>query len=95
MNPYGLKDEVIEFIRDEAARCGLCQVKLFGSRATGKFSAKSDIDLAVSGDGIQEFQEAIDERCPTLLMVDYVDLSQEISPELRSRIETEGVALYG
>lgn len=45
----GIKPQVVEEIRALAAKCGVEQVVLFGSRARGDHWAKSDIDLAVRG----------------------------------------------
>ena len=80
----------------EAARAhGIEQLVLFGSRAAGRFSEKSDIDLALSGGRIHDFEGALEEGCPTLLSFDFIDLSDTIAPELRERICKEGVSLYG
>ncbi len=68
---------------------------LFGSRATGSFSNKSDIDLAFSGGHIRDFEAALEEECPTLLSFDFIDLADDIAPALRERIREEGVSLYG
>ena len=95
MANFGLKDEVIAFIRDAARICGMDEVLLFGSRATGRYSEKSDIDLAVSGSRVHDFEGALEERCPTLLEFDIIDLSKDIGEEVRCRIAEEGVVLYG
>ncbi len=95
MNDFGLRKEVLDFIVDAARSNGLDQVILFGSRATGEYSEKSDIDLAVSGPNLYGFEESLEEHCPTLLAFDFVDLSRQISDALRNRIATEGVCLYG
>ena len=95
MGDYGLKQEVLDFIRQAARECGLTKVVLFGSRATGRFGAKSDIDLALSGGRLHDFEGLMEERCPTLLFFDFVDLSCAISDDLRNRIASEGVLLYG
>lgn len=94
MNAFGLKDEVLAFIVDAAKDCDMSEVILFGSRAKGTFSEKSDIDLAVSGNRYHDFIETVDEECPTLLEFDFIDMSRGISEELRHRIEKEGVVLY-
>ncbi len=95
MNDFGLRREVLDFIIDSARSNGLDQVILFGSRATGTYSEKSDIDLAISGSNLHGFEESLEEHCPTLLMFDFVDLSHQISDSLRDRIATEGICLYG
>lgn len=67
MNAYGLKDEVIAFVINKAKEYGLSKVIMFGSRATGRFSEKSDIDLTLSGGSLDDLKYAIGEECPTLL----------------------------
>ena len=94
MNAYGLRDNVTNFIVDKARECGLSKVILFGSRATGKFSEKSDIDLAIAGGCPNKFISSIEEGCPTLLSFDFVNVDQGISDGLRDRIASEGVVLY-
>lgn len=94
MNAFGLKDNVLAFIIDAAKDCGMSEVILFGSRAKGNFTQKSDIDLAVSGERFHDFVEALDERCPTLLSFDIVNLSDPLSEEFSKRISEEGVAIY-
>lgn len=94
MNAFGLNDEVVDFIIDKAKEFGLTKVVLFGSRATGRFSEKSDIDLAIVGGSLDDFVYSMDEECPTLLDFDFIDMGQEISDGLRDRIAGEGVVLY-
>ncbi len=48
MERFGLREEVISFIIRCADNNGLSEGVLFGSRATGMYSEKSDIDLAIS-----------------------------------------------
>lgn len=95
MNQFGLKETVLDFIMNASRDLGMDEVILFGSRATGRYVEKSDIDLAISGARRRDFQELLDEKCPTLLQFDFVDLSQELNPGFRSRIDSEGVKLYG
>lgn len=95
MNAFGLKDNVLAFIVEAAKEYDMSEVILFGSRAKGSFSQKSDIDLAVSGDRYHDFIEALDEECPTLLSFDFVDLSLPLSEGFSKRISEEGVRIYG
>ena len=95
MNAFGLKDNVLAFIIDTAKECEMSEVILFGSRVKGSFTQKSDIDLAVSGERFHDFTEALDERCPTLLSFDFVNLSEPLSDEFSKRISEEGVRIYG
>lgn len=95
MNAFGLKDDVLAFIIDAAKECGMSEVILFGSRAKGTFTEKSDIDLAASGERFHDFIGALDEDCPTLLTFDFVNLSNPLSDEFSKRISEEGVQIYG
>lgn len=91
---FGLKPRVIEEIQMLAKEHGLQKVILFGSRARGDFGRASDIDIAVIGGDVPLFSLDAEDRVSTLLSFDVVDLSQEVSAELRASIEGEGVALY-
>ena len=57
-----LRQNVIESIRTLAKRNGVCKVILFGSRARGDNSARSDIDLAASGGNVAKFALDDDEE---------------------------------
>lgn len=94
MGRFGLRDEVLAFIVEIAQAHGIERLVLFGSRATGRFSEKSDIDLALLGGRIHDFEAALEEECPTLLAFDFIDMGQRISEGLRDRIAAEGVVLY-
>ena len=95
MSSFGLKDEVVDFIVDAARLNGMSKVVLFGSRARGNYSEKSDIDLAIAGQGMHGFMESVEDHCPTLLSFDFIDLSKDISRDLQRRIAEEGVVIYG
>lgn len=49
MDGTGIRDEVIQEIREIAEKYKVEKVILFGSRARGDFHRTSDIDLAVKG----------------------------------------------
>ena len=70
------------------------KVILFGSRARGTHTDRSDIDIAVSGGNTAEFSLDIDEKVHTLLMFDVVDLDGHISEELQKEIEKDGIVIY-
>ena len=95
MAQYGLRDEVLEFIVESAKRYGLKKVSLYGSRAKGTYREKSDIDLAIEGGRIYDFEYDLEERCPTLLSFDFIDLTDDLPNGLAQRIQNEGVVLYG
>ena len=94
MDAYGLREEVTAFIVERARECGIAKVILFGSRASGRFSEKSDIDLAVCGASFDRYIGLLEESCTTLLTFDFIDMSREVGDGLRERIAQEGVVLY-
>ena len=94
MQDFGLKSDVVNFIVDEAHKHDMDKVVLFGSRARGTFSERSDIDLAASGPELQAYRASLEERCPTLLSFDVVDLSRKMNSSLGECIANEGVVLY-
>ena len=94
-NRFGLKPEVLDFIIDQARANEMDEIMIFGSRANGTYSSKSDIDLAIRGTSKHDFIQAMEEECPTLLEFDFIDLSNPISDSLRKRIESEGIRIYG
>ena len=66
--------EILEEIRRISRQYGAIEVILFGSRAKGTETERSDIDIAVSGaERFDELEEAIDE-IPTLLSFDVVNM---------------------
>lgn len=91
---FGLNDTLLDFISRNARECNVSRLILFGSRAKGNYTEKSDIDLAISGGDIRSFMAQLDERAPTLLVFDLIDMDGSVSHELLSRIQEEGVVLY-
>lgn len=77
-----------------AKRNAIKKVILFGSRARGDHSERSDIDLAVSGGNALDFHCDLEEEAWTLLMFDVVNLDKGISKELQAEIDRDGVVLY-
>lgn len=90
----GIRDIVIEQIRDLARAYDLKLVILFGSRARGDYKRTSDIDLAISGGNAAGFTLDVEERTSTLLSFDVVNLDRPVQQELRKSIELEGKILY-
>ena len=88
--PAKIQNQIQKFAED----CGLDRVVLFGSRARGSNRERSDIDLAVSGKGVELFVESLEERADTLLSFDIVNLNDETSCELKDEIERDGITIY-
>jgi hypothetical protein len=90
----GLRPEILASIQALARENGQSRVLLFGSRARGDHRARSDVDLACTGGDIARFAADVDEKCPTLLSFDVVNLDGPVQPALLRAIEQEGVTLY-
>lgn len=94
MEKTGIKQSVIEEIRDLARKYQVKKVILFGSRARGDFRIKSDIDLAVQGGDFVRFMLDVNEETSTLLCFDIINLDENIQQELRQAIAKEGKVIY-
>lgn len=90
---WNLPERVIKDITTFARTHDVQKVVLFGSRARGTHTEKSDIDLAVSGGEIEGFYWDIKENVHSLLSFDIVD-SGTISEELKEEIERDGITIY-
>ncbi len=88
--PRNAYEDIVAFAKVH----GLQRVILFGSRARGTHSERSDIDIAVSGGNFSGFYWDIDEKARTLLMFDIASLDRGISEELQREIERDGVIIY-
>ncbi len=91
---YHIDDDVLADIRAFARKNGIRRVVLFGSRARGTHSPRSDIDLAATGGNVAEFHEDLEEKARTLLMFDVVNVDRGIWPELSDAIRKDGVVIY-
>ncbi len=89
-----LPAHVLSGIRLYAKKYHIERVLLFGSRARGDNRERSDIDLAVAGGDAVRFALAVDEKIPTLLMFDVVDLQGPVQKELLDSIRREGIEIY-
>lgn len=94
MEETGIRQIVIEEIRDLARKYQVKKVILFGSRARGDFRIKSDIDLAVQGGDFVRFMLDVNEETSTLLCFDIINLDENIQQELRQAIVKEGKVIY-
>lgn len=89
-----IPDRVLREINHYAKISQIQRVTLFGSRARGTNTERSDIDIAVSGGNFDEFYWNIKEEMPSLLSFDIVNLDSGISDELSKEIARDGVVLY-
>lgn len=90
----GLRPGVTASICALAEKYAVEKVILFGSRAKGSFKRASDIDLAVSGGDFCAFVLDVDEKTPTLLQYDFVNLDTDVSPALLEEILRDGKIIY-
>lgn len=78
---------------------GVEKVILFGSRARGDDSERSDYDIAVFGalsaEEKGELRRFCSESLHTLHKVDLVFVSEATYPKLKENILKEGILLYG
>lgn len=91
---YNLDKKVEDDIIGMAKKNAIKKVILFGSRARGDNSERSDIDLAVSGGNALDFYYDVEEKARTLLTFDVVELDRGINKELQAEIDRDGVILY-
>lgn len=90
--------QLSENLLQELTRLGrqfnLDRIILFGSRARGTGTERSDVDIAVTGGDIDGFYWEVKENFPSLLLFDIVDLDAGITPELQQELEKDGVTIY-
>ena len=91
---YNLPDRVLRELFDFAQKYGITKIILFGSRARGTNTERSDIDIAVYGGDFDCFYLDVKEKIHSLLMFDIVQVDAEISDELKQEIERDGVTIY-
>lgn len=88
--PERVQRDIVQFARAHKVE----RVILFGSRARGDHTERSDIDLAVYGGDFEAFYWDMKDNARTLLMFDLVDLNKKISDGLREEIERDGRIIY-
>lgn len=91
---YNLPERVIRDIRSYAKEHSIQKIILFGSRARGTNTERSDIDIAVYGGDFDSFYWDIKEKVHSLLTFDIVEVDAGISEDLEKEIEKDGVVIY-
>ena len=91
---YDLPKRTEREMREMAKKHGISRMILFGSRARGTNTDRSDIDIAVSGGDFDSFFWDIKENVHSLLRFDIIDLDRGISDSLREEFERDGVTIY-
>lgn len=91
---YDLSERLAGEISRFARSAGVEKIVLFGSRARGNSTERSDVDLAVYGGDFDSFYWNIQENVHSLLMFDLVNVDEGISRDLEEEIERDGIVLY-
>lgn len=91
---YNLPDRILRELSVFAQKYSVARIILFGSRARGTNTERSDIDIAVYGGDFDRFYWDVKEKIHSLLMFDIVQADAAISEELKQEIEREGVIIY-
>lgn len=91
---YNLSERVINEIAAFAREYDVSKIILFGSRARGTHTERSDVDIAVSGGDFDAFYWNVKDKVHSLLTFDIVDLDAGVSDELKEEIERDGVIIF-
>ena len=91
---YNLPDRILREFSSFAQEHFVTKIILFGSRARGTNTERSDIDIAVYGGDFDGFYWDVKEKTHSLLMFDIVQADAGISAELKAEIEKDGVVIY-
>lgn len=91
---YNIPDRVLKDITTFAHKHNIENVVLFGSRAKGTHTERSDIDIAVYGGDFDGFYWDIKENVHSLLSFDIAELGDGVSDELKKEIERSGITIY-
>lgn len=90
---FNLPDRVFRELSCFAQKYGVAKIVLFGSRARGTHTERSDIELAVYGGDFDGFYWDVKENIHSLLMFDIVQADQAISGELNEELKKDGVII--
>lgn len=91
---YDLPERVIRELFSFAIKHSVRKIILFGSRARGNNTERSDVDIAVYGGDFDSFYWDIKENIHSLLMFDVINADASISEELKKEIKKDGVVIY-
>lgn len=91
---YNLPDRVLRDITRFAKMHSITKVILFGSRARGTNTERSDIDIAAYGGDFDSFYWDIKEKVHSLLMFDVIEADAGISEELQKELDRDGIVIY-
>lgn len=89
-----LSERITRELSAYAKRHAVDKVVLFGSRARGTNTERSDVDIAVYGGDFEGFYHDVHEDIHSLLMFDIVDASENISEDLQEELRRDGKVIY-
>ncbi len=89
---YNLPDRILRELSFFAKEHSVTKIVLFGSRARGTNTERSDIDIVVYGGDFDHFYWDVKEKVHSLLMFDIVQADASITDELEKEIKKEGFA---
>ena len=89
-----LSERLVNEISGFAQESGVKKIVLFGSRAKGTNTSRSDVDIAVYGGDFDSFYWKVKEKAHSLLMFDIVEADGKLSQELMDEIERDGIIIY-
>ena len=89
-----LPNRVLNNIRSFAEKHNVQKVILFGSRARGTHTERSDIDIAVVGGNFDAFYWDIKDNTHSLLIFDIINMDDFTSDDLRKEIDKDGITIY-
>lgn len=91
---YNLPDRILRELSSFAQKYSIDKIILFGSRARGTNTERSDVDIAVYGGDFDSFYWDVKGKTNSLLMFDIVQADGFISNELEKEIKKDGVVIY-
>ena len=91
---YDLPERIVRELYSFAQKHAVTKIVLFGSRARGTNTERSNIDIAVYGGDFDNFYWDVKEKIHSLLMFDIVQADAPISDQLKEEIEKDGVVIY-
>lgn len=91
---YNIPDRVLRDITSFAYKHNIETVILFGSRAKGTHTERSDIDIAARGGDFDGFYWDVKENVHSLLSFDIVEFENGVSDALKKEIERDGITVY-
>ena len=89
-----IPDIVINEISHFAEESSVKKVVLFGSRAKGTNTERSDIDIAVYGGDFDSFYWNVMDNVNSLLSFDIIEGDTIASEDLKAEIAKDGIVIY-